>query len=147
MLIGGGICNWFFMKAWHVVELKFDKTLTTFLFILWVFFFSSFKYSRCCLNHVFSRDLVFILSISSKLVLMKSMASSIILLFLLVVSMIGKNINDSFDFSATNSYIITIVVGVGCVLGFVSVLELKSLKFTNVRHWGGPLLNPKDRKK
>ncbi len=57
----------------------------------------------------------------------------IILLFLLLVSMISKNIDNCFILILMFSKVtIDVVLGVGCVLGVVSVIKSKSLKLMNV---------------
>jgi len=72
-------------------------------------------------------------------------ASIIIMLFLSMVSITGRNINDLFsvDPNVANSYNF-FVPGVKCVLSLIGVfLKSKSLKFTNARRWKGPWHGPK----
>lgn len=58
---------------------------------------------------------------------------------------ISNNIDNCFFLILMFSRVtIDVVLGVGCVLGVVSVIELKSPRFMNVGCWGGPLSNLKD---
>jgi hypothetical protein len=57
----------------------------------------------------------------------------IILLFLSLVSMTSKNIDNCFILILVFSKVtIHVVLGVGCVLGVVSVIKSKSLRLMNV---------------
>ncbi len=83
------------VKARHISMLKLDRTLTMLLCIFWTFLSCSFKYCKCCLK-AFSWEFVLFLSMFNYIKLIWSVASTTILLFWSMVSMMGVKIDDLF---------------------------------------------------
>lgn len=87
--IGGGICFSSCMKTWHMALVRLEKTFAMFWSTFWIFLFVYFKYWRCSLKvHLWTMFHLF--SISMCVALTWSMASTIALQLLLVVSLIGE---------------------------------------------------------